>query len=659
MELLVDGAAREGAVMWRTYEGCIGWEDGAFCDRRCREEHVVPRMCEEGLSIASRFYWEENPPLSDSAATVAEHPRYVGEFVRVASVAAASYTLELALFNPATHALSFCVVVNEEPVACAEIAAGAELTLTTELELDSRRADIMFVPASAKKSHAAEGTSNQVSPQQQHLRAMTEGELILVVRALHLARQPKSPHAQPEIFVVGDSIAQSYPASAFPQTGWGQALVEQLSTHMPHVQHDPTSSFEHASCYTTSDGVCIHNLAIGGRSARSYRQEGHLTEMLEALRPGDVVLIQFGANDATAVRPSRYTPPEAFGAELARYVWSVQDRGATPVIVTAPPRYHFDAAGHEIADFAPWSEVERSFAAQHKVALCELSAEGAAFIERLGKELAAALFLKVSRGQYTTYPDGIDDSTHLSAYGAATYARIVARTLCEVVPSFHLVPAAAQAPAPDPASANKSHPQLALRASAEPEYRRIRLSWEAMPSCNHYQIECRDTAHKLLFCAQSIQASWTDILFGAFDGTRSYTVSGFWDEKLVVQESCQTEIHIAEGIQSRRLGGCSLYEVDHSIEDRIGFSVRFCSEPALIAYKIIAQNTLTSRQLVLETIDAAQAGELHSYSVNNERGWVILVQGIDTAGATLESEPMELASGSSTGTQKQSWEMPF
>ena len=41
----------------------------------------------------------------------------------------------------------------------------------------------------------------------------------------------------------------------------------------------------------------VVNKAIGGRSSRSFTREGHFDEIIEAVQPNDIVIIEFGHND--------------------------------------------------------------------------------------------------------------------------------------------------------------------------------------------------------------------------------------------------------------------------------------------------------------------------------------------------------------------------
>ncbi|MGP3965077.1 GDSL-type esterase/lipase family protein [Nonomuraea sp. 3N208] len=76
------------------------------------------------------------------------------------------------------------------------------------------------------------------------------------------------------------------------------------------------------------------NHAMGGRSSKSYRDEGFWDKAL-ATR-ADHVLIQFGHNDQPGKGPERETDPETeYAANLARYVTEARAAGMRPALVTS------------------------------------------------------------------------------------------------------------------------------------------------------------------------------------------------------------------------------------------------------------------------------------------------------------------------------------
>jgi lysophospholipase L1-like esterase len=77
------------------------------------------------------------------------------------------------------------------------------------------------------------------------------------------------------VYLAGDSTCANKTADKRPETGWG----EMLGAHF-------------------KDGkVKIDNRALNGRSTRSFIAEGHWKEIIDVLKKGDYVFIEFGHND--------------------------------------------------------------------------------------------------------------------------------------------------------------------------------------------------------------------------------------------------------------------------------------------------------------------------------------------------------------------------
>src|SRR5436853_4092435 len=82
-----------------------------------------------------------------------------------------------------------------------------------------------------------------------------------------------------------------------------------------------------------ADDVQCINLSLGGRSSKSYRNEGHWDEFLKRQPRPDYVLIQFGHNDTVGMHkgPERETDANSeFRANLKRYVEEARAAGIKP-----------------------------------------------------------------------------------------------------------------------------------------------------------------------------------------------------------------------------------------------------------------------------------------------------------------------------------------
>lgn len=211
----------------------------------------------------------------------------------------------------------------------------------------------------------------------------------------------------PVLFLAGDSTMADKPDLTLPERGWGQLLRELFLPALP-----------------------IENRAVNGRSTRSFRDLGDWERLLGALAPGDVVVIQFGHNDAKASDPSRFTAPEGdYRANLSRFVHETRARGAVPLLATPIVRRRFAADGVFLDSHGDYPRVVRAVAAEEGVPLLDLERLTRELVIGLGAEGSRDLFLHLEPGEHLLLPDGLHDDTHLSALGARRVAELAAAEL--------------------------------------------------------------------------------------------------------------------------------------------------------------------------------------------------------------------------------------
>ena len=152
----------------------------------------------------------------------------------------------------------------------------------------------------------------------------------------------------PTLWIAGDSTVRSNA----PLRGWGQDLG---------TFFDPAK-------------INVVNRAIGGRSSRTFFTEGRWKEILDAIKPGDFVIIQFGHNDVGPLdergkfrgsvkgigeESEKVTKPDGTVEEVRSYGWYLREmaRGAREkkarVILCSPiPHKKFDGEGKFVRDWA-------------------------------------------------------------------------------------------------------------------------------------------------------------------------------------------------------------------------------------------------------------------------------------------------------------------
>jgi pectinesterase len=177
-----------------------------------------------------------------------------------------------------------------------------------------------------------------------------------------------------------------------------------------------------------NDNAELVNLARGGRSSKSFRDEGRWQQVLDA-RP-DYVLIQFGHNDQPGKGPERETNPSTtFRENLARYVSEARATGAKPVLVTSLCRRRWADDGiHIRSDLLPYVEATRAVAAETGVPVIDLHERSIEVYESLGRKGCELISPKK--------PDGTLDGTHLNVVGSEVFGPLIAWEVRRTVPEL-------------------------------------------------------------------------------------------------------------------------------------------------------------------------------------------------------------------------------
>lgn len=169
--------------------------------------------------------------------------------------------------------------------------------------------------------------------------------------------------------------------------------------------------------------VRVINLAVGGRSTRSFVDEKRWEKLLAQLSPGDLVLIQFGHNDQKKDSPERYAPADGSYQEyLKRFIADVRERRGEVVLCTPVARRIFDGAKVRNT-LGGYPEAVRKVGAETGTPVIDLYNATVAALEKYGPEKSAELF-------YVT-PEQQPDRTHFNRAGAELVAGEVARALKE------------------------------------------------------------------------------------------------------------------------------------------------------------------------------------------------------------------------------------
>ena len=213
-----------------------------------------------------------------------------------------------------------------------------------------------------------------------------------------------------KVHVIGDSTVCNYKDKAYPQTGWGQIL----------------------GSFFDGSRVQVVNYAIGGRSSKTFVQEGRLDEVKKNLQKGDIMMVQFGHNDRYFGSKAREVPFDSLAFWLQQYVDVAKAAGATPIFVT-PMNMNMGANGRNI--FTEYNVVGKmeELAKKNGAVYVNLNAKSynayskswdPAYVSRYQFKM----FLP---GEYPNYPDGVtnDGTTHFQESGSIAHCQWIAEEL--------------------------------------------------------------------------------------------------------------------------------------------------------------------------------------------------------------------------------------
>jgi len=200
----------------------------------------------------------------------------------------------------------------------------------------------------------------------------------------------------PTVYLMGDSTVTDQPFE--PAASWGQMLPRFLD-----------------------DGVAVSNHAESGETIKSSITGLRLAKVLESMKQGDYLFMQFTHNDQKKQWPQTYVEADTtYKAYLRVLIAEARLRGATPVLVTSMQRRRFDQKGRVVSTLGDYPKAMRELASDEGVALIDLEPMSVALYENLGVEKAPLAFNR-----------GGADATHHNNYGAYQLAQCVAEGISD------------------------------------------------------------------------------------------------------------------------------------------------------------------------------------------------------------------------------------
>lgn len=236
-----------------------------------------------------------------------------------------------------------------------------------------------------------------------------------------------------KVYLIGDSTVADYTLESdymqkkYPITGWGQVFQQFLN-------RDSLKKLNHL---IKSDSALVVDKAKGGRSTRTFFEEGRWKEVLTTLEKGDLVLIQFGHNDAAKDKPERYVDIPGYKDFLRMYVKETRAKGATPILITPVTRNYPWKDNKLGSAHGEYPQAVKDVAKELNVAVIDLTTLSAESFTKKGKDFVSEkYFMHLDSGKYEAYLKGQNDNTHFQPAGATEVARLVYVELKKINQSY-------------------------------------------------------------------------------------------------------------------------------------------------------------------------------------------------------------------------------
>lgn len=198
-----------------------------------------------------------------------------------------------------------------------------------------------------------------------------------------------------------------------------------------------------------NDNCEVENLAVGGRSSKTFIEEGRWGKLL-AGKP-QFVLIQFGHNDSHGKdKPESTAAGGNYKDFLRKYADDAKAAAITPVFITPMHRRTFDKSGALTVELKPYADAMKEVAAEKGVFCIDLYESSGNLLNELGESKAGFLYRP-------------SDRTHFSPEGAFKMAWLIANKLKK--PESPLKDYCREVPLPLPAEQPAKSKAVAISAS--------------------------------------------------------------------------------------------------------------------------------------------------------------------------------------------------
>lgn len=190
-----------------------------------------------------------------------------------------------------------------------------------------------------------------------------------------------------------------------------------------------------------SGKVTVRNLALSGRSSKSFLSEENYKTLKDGIKAGDFLVVGFGHNDEKSDDADRFASASestdtegSFKYNLFNYYAKIaMDKGATPILCSPIVRYSdkddFSGdKGHVVAS-GDYGQAVVDLGTEKNIQVVDLTSLTKELYTKLGHD-STKYFHAIASGSSQTEPNFASiDGTHINCYGAKVVSWLFAKTI--------------------------------------------------------------------------------------------------------------------------------------------------------------------------------------------------------------------------------------
>jgi len=193
---------------------------------------------------------------------------------------------------------------------------------------------------------------------------------------------------------------------------------------------DPWASWGQMFPRFLKQGAAVSNQAESGLSLGSFLFSNRLKKVLDMMRPGDYLFIEFGHNDQKEKGPDDGAF-KSYSERMRFFVDEFRSKGGIPVIVSPANRRSFGEDGKIINSLGDYPEAARQVASELDVPFIDLNGMTKTLYEHLGQENSKKLFVIYPENSFPWEPKALNDNTHFNSYGAYELTKCIIKGIRE------------------------------------------------------------------------------------------------------------------------------------------------------------------------------------------------------------------------------------